>query len=50
MKAMRRIVVGLLVVGMVLSFAACGGSEQSVILQLTDNLTWVTVIDTYSKG
>ena len=47
MKVMRRIVASLLVIGMILSFVACGGSEKSVTLQFTDNTMWgITVTET----
>lgn len=53
MKAMRRFVAGLLVVGMVLSFAACGSSEKSVTFQYTDTQAGITSTQTitlYAKG
>lgn len=53
MKAMRRIVAVLLAVGMVLSFGACGSSEQSVTFQYTDiqsGITSTQTITLYAKG
>lgn len=53
MKAMRRIVVALLAVGMVLSFTACGGSEKSVTFQYTDTQLGITSTQTitlHAKG
>lgn len=53
MKAMRRIVVALLAVGMVLSFTACGGSEKSVTYQYVDTQLGITSTQTitlHAKG
>ena len=52
MKAMRRIVVALLAVGMVLSFTACG-SEKSVTFQYVDaqlGITSTQTITLHAKG
>lgn len=49
MKSMRRIVTGLLVIGMVLSLAACGGSdgkEQTVVLRIEDDVNSMPMSDT----
>lgn len=53
MKAIRRIVAGLLAVGMVLSVVACGDSEKSVTFQYTDTQAQITSTQTitlYAKG
>lgn len=46
MKTMKRIVACLLAVGMVLSIAACGGSEQSVTLKTTQDVYGISMTDT----